>query len=192
LGGDAIIIQHGPVDVTTGEVSIGLEHVSSEGAPHHEFDDAFIDAVLNEVGDTGMPEDVRGDMFGDAGTASNLLDLTVYSRMIQRISLLGEKYKCVRFRGERIIIFPSGDMFCRHDEADISRFAGFEIDIDDNAVLIEFHIIPDECPQFSDAKATFIEHGDNRPVPAVLAAPYHSGDFFFGEDVVRLFGHGLL
>jgi len=135
---------------------------------------------------------MRSDVFRDAGTLGYQANLFVNSRMVQWVVLLGEKNKDIRFRRERIVIFPPVDVFRGHDEADISWFAGFEIDVDDNAVLIEFEIIPDQSPNLSDTKATFIEHGDDGPVPAVLAGPYHRSDFFFGEEVTGFFCHGLL
>ena len=144
------------------------------------------------MGDSGVPEDVRGNVFCDAGTFGDQADLFIDSSMVQWVSLLSKKYKCIGFRFERIVIFPPVDVFCGHDKADISWFAGFEVDIDDNTVLIKFYIIPDQSTEFSDTKATFVEHGDNGPVPAVLAAPYHGGNFIFGEDVVCFFGHRLL
>lgn len=54
-----------PVYIGHGQMSITDEHQGIYRPPHHEFDDRFPDTLLNEMGDPGMSEYMRGDMFGD-------------------------------------------------------------------------------------------------------------------------------
>jgi len=51
------------VDIAVCEVGASLEHICRQAPPHHQFDHALGDALVDQVCDTVVAEDVRGDVF---------------------------------------------------------------------------------------------------------------------------------
>jgi hypothetical protein len=53
---DPAELENSPVDVTTRQMSISLEHVGFNGPPHHQLDDTIWNTLLDQVCDPAVAE----------------------------------------------------------------------------------------------------------------------------------------
>ena len=88
---DAILAEDLLIDVLAGEVGVGGEHIGVEVTPHHQFDDRLLHPLVDEVRYPRVPEDVRGDLLGNAGPLCNFGEVPVDGGMLERPLLVRDK-----------------------------------------------------------------------------------------------------
>jgi hypothetical protein len=89
----------------------------------------MIDSLLNSMSNAGMPEDMRGDMLGDAGPLAEAAELPGYCRVGEGLSSFVQEDE--GFIGDifRVITFPLDEVFFCHEEPDVPGLSGLEGDI---------------------------------------------------------------
>ena len=181
------------VDVAAREVSIGLEHVRRQAAPHHQFDDALRDVLVDQVRDAGMTEDMRGDVLPDSGPLDEAPELHAYRAVRQRGVVLGnEDRHCGCNRHKRVIALPFDQELSGHHQPDVPGLAGLEVHIYHNAVVIEPEVAPFHQADLPDAESAFVQHHHDGQVPACGAGIDDRGDLVCGEEVGGDLGHGVV
>ena len=174
-------------------MGVGLEHVGREAAPHHQLDHALRYVLFDEVGDTGMAEDMRGNMLLDSGPLRKALELHGHGPVGKCCLVFGDEDRhFVRNRFCRVIVLPFCQGLAGHDEPDVPWLTGLEVHIRDDAPLVEGKVAPFHPPDLADAEPAFVEHHDDGPVAAAGAGADHRGDLFGREQVRGDLGHGLV
>jgi len=69
-------------------VGVGGEHIGVDIAPHHQLDYRLLHALVDEVGDPGVAEDVRGDLLLDPGPLCELVKVLVDRAVGERLVLV--------------------------------------------------------------------------------------------------------
>lgn len=179
------------VDVPAGEVGIRREHICTERAPHHELDRTLLGPLLEEMGDPGMSEEMRGEVLGDPCPLGNPADLSGDSVPFQLLAGFGEEYRRVFSKRERVIGPPFGEVLLCHDQPDVSGDPGLEIDIHGDTLRIGLQVPPRELADLTRTESPFVEGHDHCPVPGTPAELDQGLDLFGRQELGRGFRLGI-
>ena len=189
---DAVGFEHRRVDVLTGEMGIGPEHIGADVAPHHEFDHALRDLLLDEVRNPAVAKDMRRDMLADAGILRNALEPLVDGRMDEGLAAFVHEDQPFPVRVRFVAGPPLCQVFPGHDEPDVPGHVGLEVHVRDDAVFIEREIAPGHSPDLANPEPAFVEHHDECPVHDPGARLHHRGNFVRCQQVGGHLRHGVL
>jgi len=143
------------------------------------------------VGDAGVAEDVRGDVFRDPGTLGKAVELFLHGGVGEGPAVLVHKHEGLADGVERVVVPPGGKVLAGHDKPDIPGLSGLEVDIDDDPILVHEDVLPGKGAHLADPEPAFVEHHDEGAVPAPEGG-VHQGLHLGGrEQVGGLFGHGV-
>lgn len=181
------------VDVAAREVGVRLEHICRQAPPHHQFDNALGNALVDQVRDAGMAEDVRGDVFLYPGPPCQPFELHANRAVRQRRVMLGDKDRHCRGDGpEGIVALPFDQEFPGHHQPDVPGPACLEVHVHHNAVVVEPEVAPFHRADLTDTEPALVEHHYDGPVPARGAGFDNLGDLIGCEEVGGNLGHGVV
>ena len=180
---------HLAVDVRTGQVGIGLEHLGVDRAPHDHLDDALRDALLDHVRDPGVPEEVWGQALLDPGTPAEVPELGDGCLVSQGGPPVVDEDRGVSFRGSGVVHPPLGDVLLPGDDGDIPGDVGLEVHVRDNPVLVEGEVLPFHARCFSNPETPLVDHGNHGPVVAPVAGLVEELDLLRREHLGCGLGH---
>lgn len=125
LGGKAIGLQNGPVDVLAGHVEVSRKHLRGEGSPHHLLDYTLLDSRADQVSDGRVPEDMGGDLLLDPSSLGDAPDLLIDSLVGEMPLPFREKDRLGVLRVPGVIGLPRRKVGDRCYEPDPSGFLGY-------------------------------------------------------------------
>lgn len=189
---DAIGFEHRGVNVLTGEVGIGPEHIGTDVAPHHELDHALRDLLLDQVRNPAVAEDMRRDVLADPGSLRDTLEPLVDGRMNEGFAAFVHKDQPLPVRVRFVASPPLCQIFPGHDEPDVPGHVGLEVHVRDDAIFIEREIAPGHGPDLANPEPAFVEHHDERPIHGPGARFHHRGDLVRCQQISSDLGHGVL
>lgn len=124
------------------------------------------------MGDAGVPEEMRRDLFGDACPFTKDEQDVLCSRVLKGRVPVSDEHQTLVLRLEWVITLPCRKVLGCDDQPHRALLAGLGVvDGDERTILIEGDAPPRQPPELTDATSRFVQDTDEGTVAGGFTGP---------------------